>query len=309
MGKPMAWLERVERRSAVAWIWNCEGTASLTIDRDTLERLVDDHCRVDVVYRGDLPVRGSVIREGRKRTIQNFAANSDEKILWWKKPTSTNLDARLENLVPRVQRAKVDGEDVVRVWGTIGGRLGFSIIEAADYDHITALGYRIRPTAGPPQRGFPRVTTVAEGPGATTAQVTLSRIIMGVSETDNENVVVDHIHRHDDSAVPFSDERRANLRLATHGLNIRNQQASKPRYRGVHKQKGRYYAHACPPGGKKRLGGFDSPEAAARAVDNYYRTLSDEVSEFTRYNFPREGELPFLPSHIAEQLENTSDER
>jgi len=84
------------------------------------------------------------------------------------------------------------------------------------------------------------------------------------------------------------DNRRANLRLATHQENMRNRRKRKntsSQYIGVHfdKRKRRWAAHIRYNGKKIWLGYFDSEIEAARAYDAAAKKYH---IEFARLNFP-----------------------
>jgi hypothetical protein len=100
-------------------------------------------------------------------------------------------------------------------------------------------------------------------------------------------LVVDH--KNGDSL----DNRRANLRLATHQENMRNRRKRKntsSQYIGVHfdKRKRRWAAHIRYNGKKIWLGYFDSEIEAARAYDAAAKKYH---IEFARLNFPEEASV------------------
>ncbi len=92
----------------------------------------------------------------------------------------------------------------------------------------------------------------------------LHRHIIGV--LDDPAVRVDHING------DTLDNRRSNLRIATHAENLRNRGKpgnNKSGYKGVCYDKNRNKWHSCISyrGRQINLGRFDTPEAAARAYD------------------------------------------
>ncbi|MBM0275132.1 AP2 domain-containing protein [Micromonospora tarensis] len=92
------------------------------------------------------------------------------------------------------------------------------------------------------------------------------------------------------------DNRRANLRRATHAQNASNMVAhrdSASRFKGVtwHAQRRRWTARIASAGRYLYLGLFDDDEAAARAYDERAREL---FGEFAAVNFPRPGERSAL---------------
>jgi len=96
-------------------------------------------------------------------------------------------------------------------------------------------------------------------------------------------LLVDHIN------TDSLDNRRANLRLATHSQNSCNSRRDKSntysRFRGVSfsKRKGKWFAAIRANGKKTWLGYFDNEEAAAKAYDRAARMYH---KEFARLNFP-----------------------
>ena len=81
------------------------------------------------------------------------------------------------------------------------------------------------------------------------------------------------------------DNRRDNLRLATHGQNLANSKThSESGFKGVEKNKHRFYASISIDGKTKKLGGYDTPEEAARAYDE---AALEQFGEFARINFSK----------------------
>jgi hypothetical protein len=112
-----------------------------------------------------------------------------------------------------------------------------------------------------------------------TATVRLHRLIMNAPK----GVLVDH--RNNDSL----DNRKANLRLATHSQNSWNSRRDKSntlsRYRGVSfsKRKQKWFAAIRVKGKRVWLGYFDDEIAAAHAYDHAARKYH---KEFASLNFP-----------------------
>lgn len=93
------------------------------------------------------------------------------------------------------------------------------------------------------------------------------------------------------------DNRRANLRVATHSQNMRNQRAQPgrtSRYKGVNWH-GRWRVRIKTAGRSHHVGCFADEEAAAHAYDNAARTL---FGEFAALNFPKPGERSALTGEI-----------
>lgn len=91
--------------------------------------------------------------------------------------------------------------------------------------------------------------------------IRMHRLILGAPD----GVFVDHING------DGLDNRRSNLRLCSHGQNIRNQsvRAHSSKYKGVsyNKRLGKWTAHICLDYKLRRLGCFESEEEAAAAYD------------------------------------------
>jgi hypothetical protein len=81
------------------------------------------------------------------------------------------------------------------------------------------------------------------------------------------------------------DNRRANLREATHGQNMANRRPQGPSYKGITRRSdGRWQAQIQAARVHRHLGYFATPEAAAAAYD---AAAVELFGEFARLNFPR----------------------
>ena len=110
-------------------------------------------------------------------------------------------------------------------------------------------------------------------------KVFMHRFILGLDFGDQRQG--DHIN------MDGLDNRRSNLRIATHAQNQRNgrkQANNKSGYKGVSwsNERGKWYAKIKVNGKKKHLGYFDDPEEAGRAYDYAARELH---GEFANTNF------------------------
>ena len=118
-------------------------------------------------------------------------------------------------------------------------------------------------------------------PGRKVRVVQLHREVMGAPP----GMLVDHVNGN------TLDNRRCNLRVATHGQNLANRKAitAKSGFKGAFwaKWAGRWYSSIGVNGRVIRLGYFDTPEAAALAYDEAARK---HHGEFACVNFPRPGE-------------------
>jgi len=84
------------------------------------------------------------------------------------------------------------------------------------------------------------------------------------------------------------DNRKENLRLATHAENLRNRPKSRNNstgYKGVHRMRTKWRTQITIDGKKQHLGSFINKEDAARAYDAAARISH---GEFARLNFPDE---------------------
>lgn len=144
-----------------------------------------------------------------------------------------------------------------------------ALVDDADYDRVMAMG---RWCADPGGTTFYARKNLYQ-PGRKLTSLLMHAFLTGWSR-------VDHINGNG------LDNRRANLRPATHAQNMRN----KPMYRnnrsgfkGVYRRKNRWCAQIKHEGKLRHLGSFAAAEEAARAYDIAAREL---FGEFARPNFP-----------------------
>jgi hypothetical protein len=83
------------------------------------------------------------------------------------------------------------------------------------------------------------------------------------------------------------DNRRENLRVATHAENSQNKRKISKGFKGVYERRGHWIASIAACGTRVRLGSFATPEEAAMAYDDGARKWH---GPFARVNFPRVGE-------------------
>jgi hypothetical protein len=143
-----------------------------------------------------------------------------------------------------------------------------ALVDDEDYERVVRLGKWHAKT----KRGVNAVYACHSG----SSKVSLHGFVTGWS-------YVDHING------DGLDNRRANLRQATHAGNMQNQRRPKNNtsgYKGVswHRATGKWRAYIKRDGKQVHLGIFDTPEAAAHAYDDASRELH---GAFSRPNFDR----------------------
>ena len=149
----------------------------------------------------------------------------------------------------------------------------FAVIDAADVDLVGQYRWNVVKTP----HGFYAVTTIYIGDRRCTT-LKMHRLILDAPD----GLHGDHIS--DDGL----DNRRANLRLATHTQNHHNQRKLAPgssRFKGVtwHKQAGKWVAQIVHAGHRYHLGLFVSEVDAAEAYD---AKAAELFGEFAVLNFP-----------------------
>jgi hypothetical protein len=124
------------------------------------------------------------------------------------------------------------------------------------------------------------VETNIRGDGSVNTSIAMHRILLPeLDEIDHEN-------------GNGCDNRRSNLRAATHSQNVANRvkwKSSSSRFLGVYRRKDqkRFRAQITVRGTRINLGSFLSEDDAARGYDTKSREAFDE---FARLNFPAAGE-------------------
>jgi hypothetical protein len=179
--------------------------------------------------------------------------------------------------------------NVVRIPLTKGA---FALVDLDDYPKVAGRKWHLHP------KGYARHSfRVPNAPRNSVAFVMMHQLILGVGPGQ----LVDHENR------CRTDNRRENLRLATHADNSRNRSTGgatgKSGYRGVTKSKSRWVAKIR--GGEKgsggrraqvHLGSFDTSKAAADAYDRaalrYFGPFCVLNDEANRSANPVLGEQP-----------------
>lgn len=145
-----------------------------------------------------------------------------------------------------------------------------ALVDDEDYERLNVHKWYID------YRGYVLTSAPREGGGQ--IRLRMHRVVMGAKPGEE----VDHI------SGDRSDNRRANLRIATNTQNQANQRirsGGSSKYKGVHWDKGerKWRATICRDGKRMALGRYDDERAAAIAYDKAAREHS---GEFARTNFP-----------------------
>jgi hypothetical protein len=154
----------------------------------------------------------------------------------------------------------------------------FALVDDEDFERLSQFKW------------YARLHNAKRGPKAHRRAVRLERIGGKTVQTylhheilpKREGFVVDHINGN-----PL-DNRRENLRYATHGQNLSNQAGHRNRtspYKGIRKRRRRWFATITAAGRSIWTSGFTTPEEAARAYDELALT---HHGEFARLNFPKQ---------------------
>lgn len=150
-----------------------------------------------------------------------------------------------------------------------------TLIDAADAELVSQHCWC---TLGQPRTHGYAVTAVRRPDGRRTS-LQMHRFIMGAQAGQ-------HVDHHNGDTL---DNRRGNLRIATHAQNQRNRHSTNHNgtsgYLGVswHRQRRRWASYVRVNGRKYHIGLFDDPRVAATARDEWLR--ENHSSEFNTYNF------------------------
>jgi hypothetical protein len=145
-----------------------------------------------------------------------------------------------------------------------------ALIDSADYELVSPYTWFARRKG---KSGTLMYAWAWIGPRATRQNVLMHKLITGWPLTD-------HTNRNG------LDNRRSNLRLATHQQNLHNSAArNKTGFKGVQQTSPTRWAASIFHGNPQYLGAFESAEGAARAYDTAARQL---FGEFAFLNFPDE---------------------
>lgn len=166
----------------------------------------------------------------------------------------------------------------VPIYGRVNGKngrvVGHTLVSECDLPKLEGLRVG-RMTGG----GDTRYACIRTSVNGKTFMTLLHRLLMGAPE----ELCVDHIN-HD-----TFDNRRENLRLATHAQNMANRKThscNTSGYKGVSwsSTAKRFIVQVNKQGKRAHLGSFDCPVAAARAYDRF---MTEKYGEFASLNFPQ----------------------
>src|SRR5690606_32935572 len=167
-------------------------------------------------------------------------------------------------------------DDELKCWRVpLGSRVIpglFALVDSEDISHVKLYNWTARPVGGTVY-----AVRCAKKPDGKRTNIYMHRDLM-----PDDNAYVDHING------DGLDNRRANLRHATHRENLLNRgavQGSESPYKGVsyHKLTGRWRARIKSDGKTRYLGTHATQEEAARAYD---RAAREMFGEFAWVNFP-----------------------
>ncbi len=150
-----------------------------------------------------------------------------------------------------------------------------AVVDAADYERVVAMGSWC---ADPSGATYYARKNLYLGMGSSLRSLLMHTFITGWP-------MVDHING------DGLDNRRSNLRQATHSQNMANKRLYRNNtsgFKGVSRNRGKgrpWRASIRANNVRYRLGNHDTPEAAARAYD---AAALKRFGEFARLNFPKE---------------------
>lgn len=146
-----------------------------------------------------------------------------------------------------------------------------ALVDDADYDRIAPHKWVARPSDQSAERWYAYRSQAIPGSPKT---LYMHRSVLLAPA----HLLVDHVNG------DGLDNRRSNLRLATHGGNVINRECpNSTGYRGVRAEGSRYWAQIEVAGTVVRVRGCPSAEVAARAYDALAREFQ---GEFAHLNFP-----------------------
>lgn len=171
----------------------------------------------------------------------------------------------------------------------VNGR-GAARVDADDFERVAAFRWH-RTVSGRHHR-YAVTETKIDGKRV---RLVMHRFILDLTDRRLE---VDHING------DGLDNRKENLRLATHAENLRNRMkrhfSAESPYKGVGRRGHRWVAGVMLNGVRMILGVFDTAREAALAYDDAIR---GHHGEFAAFNFPRDGERgALIPDDAAPEL-------
>lgn len=214
--------------------------------------------------------------------FSRLAHATDELHSWCKVCMTSNVktartDVRTYNKNARPFAFELIDEYTARVPVKMPGGWLFTLIDAADVEVVAAFKWNLMGS------GY-AMTYDSDG-----RIVTMHRMLLGLVSGDKR--VADHINGDQ------LDNRRSNLRIATHASNLRNVKKQRRNnsigYMGVRKTTvaDRWIARCTFEGKVRHLGTFKTPEDAARAFDRFVIANFDEYAftNFDRASYTNEG--------------------
>jgi hypothetical protein len=155
-----------------------------------------------------------------------------------------------------------------------------AIVDLVKYVHLITFPWQASPLHknSKTHYAFRRATYRKDGYKGKDKRIWMHRVILDLKDGDKR----EPDHRNGNGL----DNRRSNLRLATHSQNVANTgpySTSTSGFKGITKHGGRWRARTYKNGKRIIVGDYGTPEEAARAYDKFVRKIH---GEFAKPNFP-----------------------